>query len=383
MSITLKNVRPFCSGKLLAMTNITINDNNIIEIIGQPTQGQVIDCKGNICCAGFVDLHTHGGGGQDCMQATPESLKIIADYHLSCGITSFVPTTMTASIADTRAAIDNIRAYNSSGAKILGVHLEGPYLSQNNAGAHPQHLLLPPIGDNCDFVWDNQDIISRITLAPNLDGAAEFCKKACDNNIQVSLGHDNSIDDEIYACIQNGATSVTHLYNCTSRPSRRLTPKKHLGLTEIALISPQLICEVIADDRHVPNDLFDMIFKLKGSDKICFVSDSLSVAGMPDGDYYIGSGDSKQKIKIDDNVAVLPDLNTYAGSVTPISKMVENAYARGYSAEDCLKMATLTPAKLIKNTQVGDIQIGMCGNVNLLDSNLKVVQTLFDQKFIK
>lgn len=309
MTFTLQNVRPLINGKLTANTNITITDNKIVAI-GKQMEGEILYCKGTICAAGYIDIHTHGGWGKDCMEATFESIDTIAHYHLSNGTTSFCPTTMTASINDINTALKNIRNYNGIGAKIIGAHLEGPFLSQKNAGAHPPQYLLSPTTDNQSFVWDNLDIAKRITLAPNLQNSAEFCKMATAKNIQVSLGHDDAIDDEINACIDSGATSVTHLYNCTSRPSRRTTPKKHLGLTELGLISDNLICEVIADNRHVPNALFDMIFKLKGADKICLVSDSLSVAGMPEGDYFIGSGDSRQTIRVEDNVAVLPSLNT-------------------------------------------------------------------------
>ena len=122
-----------------------------------------------------------------------------------------------------------------------------------------------------------------------------------------------------------------------------------------------------------------MIYKLKGADKICLVSDSLSIAGMPNGEYYIGSGDSKQKIEIDDGVAVIKELNTYAGSITPISKMVAQLYKAGISKEDAIKMATITPAKLMGLNEVGDIKVGNIADLNILDSNLNVINTIFNE----
>lgn len=218
-------------------------------------------------------------------------------------------------------------------------------------------------------------MVKRVTLAPNLDGAADFCRKATQKGIQVSLGHDDSIDDEIYACLDNGADSVTHMYNCTSRPSRRTTPKKHLGLTEVGLIDERVTAEVIADDRHVPNALFKMIYKLKGSDGICLVSDSLSVAGMPEGDYYLGSGESKQKIRIDDGVAILPDLNTYAGSITPVGKMAQNLFGCGIPLGECIDMCTLVPARLLKLKDVGVLAVGKRADINVLDDGLNILDT--------
>ena len=136
------------------------------------------------------------------------------------------------------------------------------------------------------------------------------------------------------------------------------------------------VCKVIAAARHVPDPLFKIFYRLKGKDGICFVSDSLSVAGMKDGDYFLGSGESAQAIRIEDGVAVLPDKHTYAGSVTPVSGMVSRLYEQGYPAEDLLTMATLTPAKLTGLTDRGDIRPGLLADINLLDERLNVVKTL-------
>lgn len=373
MSVTVKNAKVYTGGKFVK-ANIVM-DNGKIKEVGDREQGEIIDAGGRLCTAGFIDLHTHGGWGKDCMEASKDAIDVICRYHLYTGTTAFVPTTMTASVEDINKAVDNIRKYDSKYSRILGVHLEGPYLAQKSAGAHPPKLLIPPSKDT-SFVFDNIDMVKRVTLAPNLDGAAQFCKKATEMGIQVSMGHDESIDDEIYACVENGANSVTHMYNCTSRPSRRATPKKHLGLTEVGLIDGRIIDEVIADDRHVPNELFKMIYKLKGAGGICLVSDSLSVAGMPDGDYYLGSGSSAQKIRIDDNVAVLPDLNTYAGSVTPIGKMAANLYSIGIPLGECIDLCTKNPAKLIKREDLGDIAVGKLADINILNDDLSIYATV-------
>ena len=372
MTITLINARVYSEGRITT-ANITAEDG-IITAIGKQVKGETVDVKGKLCTAGFIDIHTHGGWGKDCMENSVEAIDTIAAYHLYTGTTTFVPTTMTASVEDINKAVDNIRKYKSPYARIAGVHLEGPYLAQKSAGAHPPHLLIPPSKDS-SLLWDNADMVTRVTLAPNLDGAAQFCKQAVQKGIQVSLGHDDSIDDEIYACLDNGADSVTHMYNCTSRPSRRTTPKKHLGLTEVGLIDERVTAEVIADDRHVPNALFKMIYKLKGSERICLVSDSLSVAGMPEGDYYLGSGDSKQKIRIDDGVAVLPELNTYAGSITPVGKMARNLYSCGIPLGECIDMCTSVPARLIHRTDIGVLAIGKKADINVLDEDLNIVTT--------
>ena len=376
MIVTIKNAKVYTHGKFVN-ANVLIK-GGVITSIGDKLEGEVIDAQGRICASGYIDIHTHGGWGKDCMEASVEAIDAISRYHLYTGTTSFCPTTMTASPADIDKAVDNIRKYRRKYSKILGVHLEGPYLAQKSAGAHPPQLLIPPSKDS-SFVWNNIDIVKRVTLAPNLDGAAELCREARAKGIQVSMGHDDSIDDEIYACVESGSNSVTHMYNCTSRPSRRVTPKKHLGLTEVGLSDERIVVEVIADDRHVPNALFKMIYKLKGAQGICLVSDSLSIAGMEEGkDYYLGSGASAQRIRIDDSVAILPELNTYAGSVTSVGKMVANLYGIGIPLEDCIDMCTRTPAKLMGREDIGDIAVGKRGDINILNDDLSIHATLLD-----
>ena len=380
--LSIINAKPYINGKIQPITSINIDENKIVSI-GEPIYDSFLDAKGCIVAPGYIDIHTHGGFSKDCMEPTKEAIETIARYHLSTGITSFCPTTMTAPIEDIETAINNIRDFKDNKyANILGIHLEGPFLSKGASGAHKPELLIDPTDKNSKFVFANKDIVKRVTLAPNKGNAAEFTKKCTDNNIQVSLGHDESIDDEIYACVDNGATSVTHMYNCTSRPSRRSTPKKHLGLTEVGLIDDRLYTEVIADDRHVPNTLFKLIYKQKGADKICLVSDSLSCAGESEGEHFIGSGDSKQKIEIEDGVAVIKALNTYAGSITPISKMVSQLYKAGIDKEDAIKMATLNPAKLLGLKDVGDIQVGYRADLNILDDNLNVNTTVFNEEIL-
>ena len=374
MLLTVTNAKVYTKGKFVK-ANVTVDDG-VITGIGKQVEGDVLDAKGRIVTAGFIDIHTHGGWGKDCMEATREIIEIISKYHLYTGTTTYVPTTMTASVEDINSAVENIRVYNSPYAQIAGTHLEGPYLAPKSAGAHPPHLLISPA--DCDsFVWDNVDTVKRVTIAPNLQGAPKFCADAVKAGIQVSMGHDDSIDDEIYSCIAGGANSVTHMYNCTSRPSRRTTPKKHLGLTEVGLIEDSVVAEVIADGRHVPDKLFEMIYKLKGSKGICLVSDSLSVAGMDEGeDYYIGSGASKQRIRIDDGVAIIPELNTYAGSVTSVGKMVERLVKLGYPLAECVDMCTKVPAKLLNRKDIGDIDMGMAGDLNILEEDGSIFATV-------
>lgn len=377
--IIFKNTRPIINGKMQKNCDIAVNNGKIAQIdlqINATSSDTVIDLQGGILTSGNIDIHTHGGGGHDVMEGTLEAIEEISKYHLQTGTTTYIPTTLTADIPTTIAALDNVRKYNSPYARTFGTHLEGPFISIKAPGAHPPAYILEPNAANTTWVWDNKDIVSRITVAPDQKNSDWFTEQCTKQNIQISLGHDASIDDEINALTDKGASSVTHMYNCTSRCSRRTTPHKHLGLTEVGLTDDRLFNEVIADNRHVPNPLFKMIYKLKGSDKICLVSDSLAIAGNHGGEFYLGSGVSKQRILIEDGVAIIKELNTYAGSVTPISKMVANLCQNlNIPLEECVKMASLNPAKLMNMTDRGDVKVGMLADFNLLDDKGNLLKT--------
>lgn len=377
--ILFKNVRPIIDGKIEEKCDIAVNNGKIYDIasnIDISSADITYDLKGGILASGYIDIHTHGGGGHDMMEGTKVAIEEISKYHLITGTTTYCPTTLTADLPTTLAALDNVRKYNSPYARIYGTHLEGPFLSMKAPGAHPPAYILEPNEKNTEWVWDNKDIVSRITVAPDQKSSDWFTKKCTENNIQISMGHDASIDDEINALTKNGASSVTHMYNCTSRCSRRTTPHKHLGLTEVGLTDDRLYNEVIADNRHVPNPLFKMIYKLKGADKICLVSDSLAIAGNHGGEFFLGSGISKQKIVIEEDVAIIKELNTYAGSVTPISKMVANLCQNlNIPLGECVKMASLNQAKLMKMTDRGDIKVGMLADFNLIDEKGNLLKT--------
>ena len=362
--MVFKDYNVYQGGKFIGCRNVEIT-NGVISGITQSFN----EPKGYLV-PGFIDIHSHGAKGRDVMEGTAEALAAIAEWHLSEGVTTWYPTTLTAEIADIVRVIEccrqAMRRGGSKGADIQGVHVEGPFLSPSARGAHRQELLLAPVRENTGFINSNTDVVKRITLAPDLHGAAHACKDFTSYKVQVSLGHDASVDEEIDACVAAGAGSVTHIYNCTSRPSRRAgEARKRLGLTEAGLIDKRLIVEVIADNVHVPDVLFGMIFKLKGARGICLVSDSISVAGMPEGD---------QRVRVKDGVAVLADSGVVAGSVTSIGGTVLRLATRGIvSLADAVTMAALTPARLMGLKDRGDIKVGMRADINIINKELNYV----------
>ncbi len=344
-------------------------------------EGEVIDAAGAWAAPGYVDIHTHGGAGADVMDADSAGLERIALFHLSNGTTTFLATTLTAGLDRIRAALGTVRAYRGGGARIAGVHLEGPFLSPSNAGAQEKRHLRAPDPEGRDFVLSNADVIRRVTLAPELPGALELIGDCAARGIRVSAGHDSSVDDEIAAAVEAGLDCVTHIYCCSSTISRRTGPRKHLGLTEIGMADSRLAVEVIADGRHVPDALFRLILRAKGRDSVCLVSDSIRVAGMPDGDYRLGDEGTEVRVRKDGDEASVPDLGVYAGSVMPLGSMVRRLAAGGAaSLADAVHMASAVPARLAGLSDRGRIAEGLLADINLLEEDGGIRRTLLGGK---
>lgn len=384
--IALRGATIISGRKLLRGHNLLIKGNKISKITRDTViADQIIDCKGLYITAGYIDIHTHGGYLHDVMEATYESIEKISKYHLDSGITTFLPTTLTSSEKSLEDAIDNVREYNISNkySRIYGIHLEGPFFTPYNAGAQPPQYLTSPNEKNTAFIFRNKDIIKRISIAPDVKGIAYYVKKFAQAGIQVSGGHDNAVDYEINPCIDNGMNSVTHIFNCTSNATRRPLPHKYLGLTDLGLIDDRLYVEVIGDNRHTPFPQFKIVYRMKTTDKILLVSDSLSVAGMGDIKHYLGKRGEGYEIEVKDNVAILPELNTYAGSVTPVSKMVEiliNDY--NIPIEQAVCMANLNQAELLNISDRGDIREGLLADINIIDNKGVIKHTIFDGELL-
>ncbi|NCA67197.1 MAG: hypothetical protein EOM87_03935, partial [Clostridia bacterium] len=296
MKILIKHIDTIIGGMLIKDRDVLVSQTiERVERGGSiiaDADTKVINCENSsyILASGYIDIHTHGGKGHDCMEATEESLEAISRFHLLNGTTTYLPTTLTASLDAIQKVIDRVRVYREDNlyARIYGIHLEGPFLNPVGAGAQPIAYLVKPDAYNTSFIINAADVVKRITVAPDIDGIIELVKDLTAHGIQVSAGHDNSIHTEIEGCIAAGLNSVTHLFNCTSRAARREGIEKYLGLTETALVRDDLVAEIIADGIHVPYGLIALTYKNKGAAGICIVSDSLSVSGINTSPLYLG-----------------------------------------------------------------------------------------------
>jgi N-acetylglucosamine-6-phosphate deacetylase len=365
--------------------NILIKDDKIVYI-GQniPQANLIIDAKSFFVTPGFIDIHLHGGGGHDFMEATDDAFTAICNYHLFQGATSQVPTAITApsnEIIKFLEGFKNVMESNKIDARLLGVHLEGPYLSFEKKGAHPQEFLRLPDPKEYENWIEKYPFIIRMTIAPELEGALDLGDYLHNHNINASIGHSNAFGSEVDKAIEHGYTSVTHLFNAMSSYDEH-QGMKAAGVAEMALLRKDLFVEVISDLQHVPKELIHLAYRIKESKKMILVSDCLAPAGMEKGEYYLGNKSSGMPVDVKDAV-YLRGQKKLAGSVASVNTLLKNVVSIGIGLVDAVNMLSLTPAQLIgQDYHLGSISIDKCADILLLDGSLNVKRIICKGKII-
>ncbi len=385
----IKNGNVFLDGDI-KKCDISFSDT-VLGVGSFEGDENVIDAEGLYVFPGFVDIHTHGGFGGDFMDADEASFDKALAFHAKNGTTSLVATTVTAAIEDIEAMLDVARKYKKinapRGARVLGVHIEGPYLSLKNKGAQHEKYLRVPSKDSYDFILRASDIIKTVTIAPELDGAPEMARALVKAGIVVCGGHDDGCYETIMPTVDAGMTHCTHIW-CASSVAQVIGDTRSMGLTEIGMSSDKLTVEVIADNHHYTPDMVRIMYKLKSADKMCLVSDCLRAGGMQagEGTYKLGSNknDDVQVFILGDRVAKLPDGTRLAGSVQPLSEMLRNiVFDAHIPLADAVKMVTSTPAEIIGDESIGRIEVGRRADFCIMDKDLNPVMTVINGNIIK
>ncbi|MEW5867093.1 MAG: N-acetylglucosamine-6-phosphate deacetylase [Bacillota bacterium] len=349
---------------------------------------RVVDVDGMVIAPGFIDIHVHGGGGADLMDGTPGALIEMARAHAKGGSTAIVPSTVASSLETLFEVLDNTKHAKEKGdsetwcggARIIGVHLEGPYLSAEQRGAMNPHYLKNPDAEEYVRLLDDYPDIVRVSAAPELPGALELGRELGRRRILASIGHSNATFDEVCRAVEAGYTHVTHLYSAMSGV-RRISAYRVAGVIESGLLLDELTVEVIADGKHLPASLLKLIYKYKGADRIALITDAMRAAGMPEGEYYLGKMEDQQKVIIEDGVAKLPDRSAFAGSVATMNLVVKNMVElAGVSLTDAVKMATVTPARIIGAADTkGSLAVGKDADIVVFDErSLSVKMTIVE-----
>ena len=333
---------------------------------------EVIDLNGHYLASGFIDLHVHGALGRDTMEASGEAFRSICDFHASGGTTSLLLTTATAPLDEIVKVLQAVRDYRSAISPIVGVHVEGPFISKAKAGAQCVEFIQDPSPVAVQQLLEHADVLKRVTIAPELPGALEAVEIFHAHGISVSGGHSDAWDEDARAAFDRGMRSVTHTFNCMSS-SRRRGVYRVAGLLEFALSEPDMSCELIADCHHVSRTLMKMLYRAKGPHRICLVTDATAGAGLPEGSQFALFG---RDCIVENGVCLLADRSALGGSAARMIDLVRMMVRElNVPLNEAIAMATENPARAIGLETKGHLILGADADLVVLSPQIEVVRT--------
>ena len=379
----------FYNGKILAENGcipegyVTVKDGRICEVgAGKPEKIQTartVNLQGHYLSPGFIDMHTHGGGGSDFMDGTPQAFKDACRMHLSHGTTTLCPTSMASDDQDLYLfflAFKEVVKETQGMPHLPGVHLEGPYFSEKQAGAQPPECMKTPFPDHFHKVmeWAEGTII-RWSCAPEVEGVLEMGKKLRDQQILLSIAHTDADLELVEKAMDAGYCHLTHFYS--GMPLlKRVNGYRVLGAVEAGYLLDDLYLEIIGDGIHLPPELLKLIFKCKRLDHIQLVTDSMRAAGMPEGESVLGSRKYDCRVIVEDGIAKMPDRSCFAGSVATADRMMRVVTKQaGLDLWDAVRLMTANPAKLLHiDSQTGSIAEGKLADLVVFDEEIHIRQ---------
>jgi len=355
---------------------VVIEDGVIASIAsraeGTVPVGEAFDYPGATLVPAYFDVHIHGSGGADVMDATPPSLMTIGRFLARHGVGSYLATTVSAPVDVTLRSLCGLAKLIGSGldgARPLGIHLEGPFISHAKRGAHAERdLLLPTVG-LFNRMWEaSEGHIRLMTIAPELPGAVEVMERAVELGVRISLGHSNAGTDEALRGLKAGATSATHTFNAMRRFDHR-----DPGILGVVLDRAELFAEIICDGLHVNPTVVRLFWKEKGAERAILVTDAMSATGMPDGNYRLG----ELEVRVKDGKCIIGE-DTLAGSTLTMDRAVRNFAAfTGLDFGVATALATQNPARMTGlDSQVGALEAGRTADLIVLSPKGEVVETI-------
>lgn len=330
-----------------------------------PSNARYLDARRWIVAPGFVDIHVHGAVGADTMDASQEALSRMAAFFARHGVTAFLPTTMTASddaIQNALLAVRVAQQRRPFGERILGVHLEGPFIAPSRAGAQPTTAIRLPSPESYRL-WLSQGVVQLITLAPEIEGCSALIAECVAQNISVALGHSEATFEQTLRAFDLGVNQLTHTFN-----AMRGLHHREPGPIGAALMRESVYLQVIADGVHVHPAMLRLLYRCFGADRLVVITDAMSATGVGDGVFKLGG----QDVFVKGGVARLRD-GALAGSTLTMDQAFRTMLsATGCTLAEAARMCATTPARAIGLTHKGQIALGCDADLVLLDEHLSV-----------
>lgn len=350
--------------------SVLISDGKILEITNSDLAvigATVVDARGMYIVPGLVAMHVHGGGGSDFTEATPEAFRTAAKAHLAHGATTIFPTLSSSSFETLGQAVGVCQELmKEPGTTIMGLHIEGPYLNPKMAGElFANQTKAIDAAEYQALIEKANGCIKRWDISPELEGGHDFARYMRSKGVMVALTHTEAEYDEIKAAYEAGFTHAAHFYNAMPGFHKR-REYKYEGTVESVYLMDGMSVEVIADGRHLPSTILRLVYKLKGVERTCLVSDALAYAAC-------NNPQVDPKYVIEDGVCKLADHSSLAGSLATMDKLVQTMVKAGVPFADAIRMASETPAKLIGvDDRKGTLQKGKDADILIFDRNLNL-----------
>ncbi len=371
---TLINGHIITDGRILDGYDIITDGGKITAVMphGAP-QGEVIDLNGQYISAGFIDIHCHGGGGAEFIDAEPEAFKTAAAVHAKHGTRVLFPTVSATDFDTMVRVLESFRTVQKNCAlEMPGIHLEGPYLTPEMCGGQAPEIIRPIDRKEYSYILENYgDLIARWSYAPEKDPDNAFAEALKARGIVSATAHSSAEYSDICRALTAGNRLITHLYSCTSTVTRH-QGFRHLGIIESAFLLDELFVETIADGRHLPPELLKMIVKIKGAERVCMITDALRPGGAGPQQEGMAYTDCPVPFVIEDGVAKLLDRSAFAGSIATTDILLKTAVGAGISLPDTVKMLTETPAEIMGLSAKGRIAPGFDAQFTVFNEALQI-----------
>lgn len=375
----IRHVKVHLPHQILPSATVWISNGKLKRI--EPTQeldkiesdAELIDGNGMWLIPGMIDVHIHGANGYDMMDGTEDSIQEVSRACASTGCTSFLATSVSSTIEDLLNMIRSVKSVigREQGARIAGIHLEGPYLNPKRKGMQNEKYLRHPNLDEMKFIFQEAgSLIKMVTIAPELPGGLELISYLKEQGVVIAVAHSDATYEEAKLAFAAGASHVTHCFN-GMRPIHHRDP----GLIVAAFEEPHVSLQAIVDQVHLHPAIVRLMHRLKGPEGMVLITDALQAMGLGDGNYIFGG----HHVTVSEGIARLAD-GTLASSTVTMNEALRLTEANGISMEDAVHMASTTPARILGLSHKGKIEVGYDADLVLMDERYQVQWTMIEGK---